>query len=370
MQTGDTAIDLKLPKLNEPYLNSTTLQTAIIQPTKENIENNSSNDTDTSDDGANEGFKHYMFFVNSFHHVYLVSTHGDIKFNRQSEKGYLNAEIIHRKCGLCILVEKNSTSVECWSLGENKLFSEIVLSTNSFIKKVLSTQLQSLLIIIILVDGTILFYTLNGSTFIHRGTINAGKHLDLVIIDTDKLICTYHSTSPIDFAHIDLHSISQTQQVLTDKEIMKTLIAFKPPIHPKPIERIILPDDKETATNKTLKIFFMALTKESLCIVHICKQKDISYVRIPGQYDVVSAHVANPNMIYTARGGIINIFKWRCIEGEDDKHDQCDIYHEYHLFVSIDISSSPVLTIKPASDSGKKIFKENKNLHNHVDYLS
>jgi hypothetical protein len=329
----------------------------IIQNTKEDMNKDDSSDSNDSGDETNDKFKQYAFCVNSLHHVYLVSAHGDIKFQRTSEKGYLTTEIINRRYGLCILVEKNSNFVECWNLGQNKLFSKIDLSTNISIKNVLCSQLKSLLITIILVDGTILFYTLNESTFIHRGTINAGKHLDLVIVDKDKLICTFDSTNPIDFAHIDLNLLTETQQILSDKEIIKTLIAFDPPINPKPIERIVLPDEKQHTSDESMKIFFMALTKECVCIVHICMKKNISYVRIPGQYDVVSTHTNRPRFIFTARGGIINMFKWQCIEGEDDTHDKCDIYHECQLFVCIDISSSPVLTIKPSGDSGKNFLK-------------
>ncbi len=359
MHTGDTVIDLKLPTLNEPYLNSTTLPKMIIHQTEKDLDKeDSSSDSKNSDNEDNNKFKHYAFFVNSLHHVYFITAHGDIKFERKSEKGYVTVEVIHRKCGLCILVEQNSKSVECWNLAQNKLFAKIDLSTNSSIKKVLYSQLKSLMIsIVVLNNGTILFYTLNNSTFIHRGTINAGKHLDLVIIDKDKLICTFDSIIPIDFAHIDLNQFSETKQVLSDEDIIKTLIAFNPPISPKPIERIVLPDGKEGVTDVSMKIFFMALTKECLCIVHICMKKNLSYVRIPGQYDVVSIHAKHPRSIFTARRGIVNLFKWQCIEGEDDEHDKCDIYHKYQLFVSIDISSSPVLTIKPAGEAGKNILK-------------
>ncbi|CAF3642827.1 unnamed protein product [Rotaria sordida] len=353
MRTGNTAVDIKLPKLNEPYLNSTTLPKMIIRHTKENNTNYDSDSSDSSDSDENdeEKLKQYVFFVNSFHHVYLVSSHGDIKFQRTSTKGYSTVDILNNKRGLCILVEQNSNTVECWSLGENKLFFKIVLSLPSSIKTVLHSKLSSLLISIILYDGTILFYTLNDSTFIHRGTINAGKHLDLVIVDNDKLICTFDSTIPIDFAHIDLNSIINTEKILSDKEIIKTLIAFNPPINPKPIERIVLPDDKEDASSDSMKIYFMVLTKECLCVVHTCMKQDISYVRIPGQCDVVSVHAKRPHFIYTARGGIINMYKWKCTEGEDNKHGKCNFYHEHQLYVSIDISSSSVLTIKPSGDS-------------------
>jgi hypothetical protein len=211
------------------------------------------------------------------------------------------------------------------------------------------------MISVVLYDGTILFYTLNDSKFIHRGTINGGKHLDLVIADKDKLICTFDATIPIDFVHIDLKPLSETEHVLSDKDIVKTLIAFNPPITPKPIQRIILPDDKEESNDQSIKIFFIALTKECLCVVHTCKKKDMSYVRIPGQFDVVSTHISRPHYIFTARGGIVDLYKWECIEGEDDKNGKCDIYHRYQLFVTIDISSSPVLAIRPAKDSGTNI---------------
>ncbi|CAF4750594.1 unnamed protein product [Rotaria sp. Silwood1] len=256
MGTFNTAVDIKLPKLNEPYLNSTTLPKMIIRHTKENNTDNDSDDSDNSSDSDNdeEKFKQYVFFVNSFHHVYLLSSHGDIKFHRTSIKGYSTVEIINNKRGLCILVEQNSNTVECWSLGENKLFSKIDLSLTSSIKTVLHSKLSSSLISIVLYDGTILFYTLNDSTFIHRATINGGQHLDLVIADKDKLICTFDSTISIDFAHIDLNSIIETEKVLFDKEIIKTLIAFNPPISPKPIERIVLHDDKEIDAYQTRKV--------------------------------------------------------------------------------------------------------------------
>jgi hypothetical protein len=318
--------------------------------------NNDSGDSDSSNDSNDEEkFKHYMFLVNSLHNVYLISSQGDIKFHRTSEKGYSTVEVINRRMGLCILAEQNSNSVECWNLRQNKLVSTIDLSTNLPVKQVLCTPLKTHLIIVVLVNGTILFYMFKDSTFIHRGTIDAGKHLDVVIVEKDKLICTFDSTIPIDFAHIDLQPLSETQQILSDKDIIKTLVAFNPPISPKPIQKIILPDDNDQIDNEAMKLFFIALTKESLCVVHVCRKDHISYVRIPGQYDVVSTHVKRVHFIYTARGGTINMFKWKCIEGEDNELGTCDIHHIYQLFLSIDISSSAVLTIKPSSDSGKNI---------------
>ncbi|CAF4100054.1 unnamed protein product [Rotaria sordida] len=363
MGSGDTVIDIKLPQLNEPYLNSTTLPNMIIHHTNQDMkididDDDDDNDLHDTDDEDKEKFKHYTFFVNSFHHIYLVSSHGDIKFHQTSIKGYLIAEIINRKYGLCILVEQNSNSIQCWNLEQNKLFTKIDLSIKVSIKKVSCSKLNSLIISIILDDGFIHFYTFNNSTFIHRGIINAGKYLDQVIINKDKLICTFNSTIPIDFAYIDLNSLNQTQQIfLSDKDIVKVLIAFNPPIIPKPIERILLPDGKVKTNDESMKMFFIILTKEYLYIVHTCMKKDISYVRIPGQYDVVTIRAKSPYYIFTAKGGVVNIFKWECIEGEDDRHNRCNIYHKYQLFVSIEISSSPVLTIRTLSKYARGAFK-------------
>jgi hypothetical protein len=355
MRTGNTTIDINLPQLDEPYLNSTTIPHFIIRHTDQNMNKQISSDDDksNSDDDDDEKVKGFAFLVNSSHHVYLMSRHGEVKFHQESKKGYSTVELVNRKFGLCILVEQNSNSVNFWDLGQNKLLSKIDLSANASIKKVLCSKLKLFTISIVLYNGTILFYTLDDLTFIHRGTINAGKHLDIVIADRDKLICTFDSTIPIDFAHIDLNSFLKTNQVLSDKDIVKTLIAFNPPITPKPFQQIILPDDHEKMTDNSMKIFFMILTKECLCIVHTCMNKDMSYVRIAGQYDVVSTNASYPHYIYTARRGIVEMFKWQCMEGEDNKHGKCDIYHKYDLFVSIDISSSSVLTIRPASNSRK-----------------
>ncbi|CAF4090255.1 unnamed protein product [Adineta steineri] len=355
MQTGNTAVDIQLPKLNESYLNATTIPNMIMNSTNQE-EDMSDNDSDDAnlDDGEEDKFKRYMFCVNSSHHIYFISSHGDIKFHKTSPKGYSTVEIIHKKRGLCLLVEHNSNSVECWDLGQDKLFSKIDLSSDALIKKVLSSKISSslILIIIILYDGTILFYNFEGLKFNHCGTINAGKHLDLVIVNGDKLICTFDSTIPIDFTYIDLRALSQTKTILSDKEIVKTLIAFNPPITSKPFVKIILPETSESISATEAPLLFMILTKESLCIVHNCMKKDISYARIPGQFDLVSTTVQHSNSIYVARRGIIDMYKWRCIEGEDDIHGKCKIHHSYQLFVSIDISSCSVLTIKPADDSG------------------
>lgn len=356
MRTGNTAVDLYLPKLDEPYLNSTTLPKVNDQLTEEDLDGYDSNGSNDSRSSNEEKFKKYLFFVNSLHHVYSISSHGDIKFHRMSEKGYCNVQVMIRRAGLCLLVEKNSHAVECWKVAENKLISTIDLSMNSPIKQIFASQMQGALITVVLINGMILFYKFDGSKFNHRGTIDAGKHLDLVMVDRDKLICTFDSTIPIDFAHVDLDPLNDTGRIYSDKDLSKTLISFNPSINPKPIERIVLLDDQDQADNDgSFKILFMVLTKESVYVIHACRKNNISYVRIPGQYDIVSAHVQRINTIFTAQGGIVNVFKWECREGEgDNRTDTCDVYHAYQLYLSVDISSSPVLTIRPSTESGKK----------------
>ena len=357
MHTGNTAVDLNLPKLNEQYLNSTTIPKMSLQQNEEDLDGNESDSSNNSDDKDEDQrkFKNYLFFVNSMHHVYLISTHGDVKFHRTSDKGFCTVEVMNRRIGLCLLVEQQGQSVECWNVGQNKLIATIDLSLNIPIKQVFCSQMKKPLITIVLNNGMILFYTFENSKFVHRGTMDAGKHLDLVLVDQDKLICTFDSTIPIDFIHMDLNQLDESEQVLSDKDLVKTVIAFNPPITPKPIERLVLPDEKSKTQDQSVKIFFMVLTKESLYLIHICRKNNISYVRIPGRYDLVSTHASRPHLIFTAQRGTVNIFKWRCYEGEDnDRTDTCDVYHRYQVFTSIDISSSSVLTIRPAGESGKR----------------
>jgi len=365
MRSGSTVIDLKLPIINEPYLNSTTLPKLIIPQTKEQIEQDEyqSDNADSSDDEEDDKFKKYLFFVNSKHHVYLVSTHGDIQFQRTSDKGYSTAEIINRLSGLCLLAENQSKTIECWSLGQNKLIAKIDLNTNAYIKNILFTKLNlCLYCIAILSDGTILFYMLKETAFVHCGTVHLGQYLNLVIVDHDTLICTFGSIVPIDFVYISLKPLERAQQeqhppVLTDNDFVKTMIAFNPPIHPKPIEKLILPEEKSNFRDKSTKIFFMALTKDAVYIIHVCRHHDLSYVCIPGQFDVVSIHISYSQTIYTVQTGIVNIYKWQCIQNEDEtSENDCHTHHRYQLFVSIDISSSSILAIKPSRASRKNIF--------------
>ncbi|CAF4296822.1 unnamed protein product, partial [Adineta steineri] len=77
-----------------------------------------------------------------------------------------------------------------------------------------------------------------------------------------------------------------------------------------------------------------------------CEDHNFSYARIDGYFDIVAMHESNQNTIYTARGGIIDIFVWKCI-----KNDEYTCSHTYELYASIDISSSPVTGIKPVIGS-------------------
>lgn len=357
MQTGNTALDIKLPKLNEPYLNSTTLPKMIVRSSKktdkDNDDDSDTSDSDSSDDdnAADEKFKGYVFFVNSSHNVYLVSSHGDIKFQQTSTIGFSTVEVISNRRGLCITAEKNSNCVNCWSVGENKLHAKIELSPTASIKTVVHTKLATLLIAVVLHDGTILFYVLDDTKFIHRATINAGKHLDIVVADKDRLICSFDATVAIDFSFIDLKPIAAAEKVFSEKDLIIPLVAFNPPIGPKPIQQIVLPENKEESMLSGT-INFMALTKESLCLVHTCQSEKLSYIPIPGQFDVVAMHAKTEHLIYTSRGGTIYLYKWRCKMEENEKESKVSTCHEYQLLVCIDISSSPVLTIKPNGDSG------------------
>ena len=366
MRTGGTALDIRLPKLDEPYLNSTTLTKAVNHRKAEGTSRMMDEVYMSTDDASPANsedevdvtalFKHYGFMVNSRHHAYFISNDGDVKFHRSSITGYHTVQMIDNRRNLCLLVDENSKCVECWNLSENSLYGQLDLSMHAPIKTVLQTKLsKATLIILVLVDGIILFYKIVKGKFKHCGIIDGGQHLDLVVVDRNKLICTFNSTIPIDFAHVDLDPCCENERVITDLDIVKSLIAFDPPIDPKPIERLVLPDtESQSGTDSNpSKIFFMATTKDSLYVVHTCSRTNLSYVHVPGHYDIVTIHIAHREFIYTARGGIINIHKWTCSEGADNGDGDRPFEHKCRLFVSIDISSSPVLTLKPAAQTGK-----------------
>ena len=356
MRNADTALEIKLPVLSEPYLNSTTIQKMSNRDEDVN-EESSDSDNDVAESTLNEQFKKYVFLVNSQHHVYLISSQGDVRFHRTSSTGFDIVQVIDRRRALCLLVERDSSSIECWNVGQDKLYAKLDFISQSSIKTVLWTSVdQCLLIAVVLHDGTLLFYMVKNGEFRHRGTINAGKHLDLVVLYKHQCICSFDASCDIDLAHIDLRLLTQTEDVYTDDRLIKTLIAFDPPIGPKPIERLILPESEknsEAHSDSLAKIFFVATTKEAMYIVHVCSRKNLSYVRIPGHPDLICIHVDRPLDLYTIQGGIVNLYKWKCLSKTNVQDGHC---HGYRLFVSIDISSSAVLAIRVANESGSDRF--------------
>ncbi|CAF2941260.1 unnamed protein product [Rotaria sp. Silwood2] len=341
-----TVLDINLPNLDESYLNSTTLpETYTFDGQNEIKDAWSSND-------KNDEFKRYVFLVNSLHHIYLVSANGNIKFEHSSKVGYLDVEMLDKKRALCIVAEQNTNYVECWDVIRNRLFHRIDFP-KAKVKYVLCAEVYSM-VIVVLQDGIIQFYSITDwtqSSFIHRGSIQAGIHLDLVAVTCGVLILTFDTNIPIDFALIGLKQFHKTERILSDKQVLKTLVAFNPPIRPKPMKSIILPDT-ESMSFDDIQLgfpFFMTKTKDAVFIVHKCNKKDISYIRINGQFDIVSMHANNSRTLYTARGGIVELHKWACIEGKDCSSRN----HKYQLYVSIDISSSRVTSIKAKAGNGK-----------------
>ncbi|CAF3962519.1 unnamed protein product [Rotaria sordida] len=345
MTSGNAVLDINLPNLNESYLNSTTLP-KIYHSEKENKNSTNSNNENTQ-------FQQMHFLVNSFHHIYLVSAHNDIKFERTSKIGFHIVEFLDIKRGLCIIAEIDSYYIECWDVVRNRLFSRIELSSSK-IKNILCTSIYSM-IIIVCQDGNIHFYSIKDwikSSFIHCASIQAGQHLNLVAIDGRFLICTFDTNISSDFAIIDLKLIHNAEQTLIDNQIIKILVTFDPPITPRPIKHLVLPNKETIQFNKknSNALLFTAITNDGLYIVHYCIAETLSYVRIDGHYDLVSMHAKNRQIVYTARQGIIDIHKWKCIASEDDGNVKNNAFHKYQLYVSIDISSSFVTTIKPSAE--------------------
>ncbi|UJR24207.1 hypothetical protein I4U23_027173 [Adineta vaga] len=322
MTSGHTSFDVQLPKLNEPYLNLTTINHLDEQSTKNS--------------------QQFYFLLNSFHHIYFISIHNDIKFERTSLIGYVTVEIFNLKRNLCIITEMNSNSVECWDLLNNRLFTRID-SIFSPIKTIFCIDIYSM-IVILCQDGHIHFYSIidwTQSLFTHRGTIYIDQQLNLIINHGRYLIYINENITPIDFVYIDLKTINGSKQFLFDQDIIKLSITFHILLKSKSIKRIVLPDTDKLNVNSLLCIL---LTDYSLYVIHKCLEKNLSYVCIDGHFDIVSFHENNRNTIYTARGGIIDIFVWKC-----NKHSMNEDHHlhTYELYVSIDISSSPITTIKP-----------------------
>ncbi|CAF4915744.1 unnamed protein product [Rotaria sp. Silwood1] len=334
-----TVLDINLPNLNEPYLNSTTLPETYTFDGKNEIKDARSSNS------SNDEFKRYLFLVNSLHHIYLVSANENIKFEHSSKVGYLTVEMLDKRRALCVVAERNTNYVECWDVVRKRLFDRFEFSKVK-VKYVLCAQVYSM-IIIVLQDGIIQFYSITDwtkSSFVHRGLIHAGIHLELVAVTGGMLIHTFNANIPIDFALISLKQFHKTEQILSDKQVFKTLVAFDPPMGPKPIKSIILPDTESMSFDDIQSNFpfFMTKTRDAIFIVHKCNNKDISYIRINGRFDVVSMHAKNSHTLYTARGGIVELHKWACIESKDCNSRN----HKYQLYVSIDISSSPITSIK------------------------
>ncbi|CAF4640102.1 unnamed protein product [Rotaria socialis] len=345
MQATKTVLDINLPTLDEPYLNSTTLPDIYQFYDSDEVEK------DTSSNDKNDEYKKYLFLVNSLHHIYLVSAQENIKFERSSSVGYATAEVLHRKRALCIIAEINGNYIECWDVARNRLFDRIDFPMSK-IRNVLCIKTYSM-IVTVLQDGIIHIHSVmdwKKSSFVYRGSIQGGPHLGLVVADGEMLIITFDATVPIDFAIVDLKQFHSSEQVLSDSHVLKTLMAFDPPIGPKPIKSIILPDKEAQSKIDSHANFplFICKTNDCLFVVHKCNQKYISYVRINGRFDIVSTHAKNPHTIYTSRGGTIELHKWACGDIDDDSKKN---NHKYQLYVSIDISASPVTSIKASAEN-------------------
>ncbi|CAF3919171.1 unnamed protein product, partial [Adineta steineri] len=246
MQATKVVLDINLPTLDEPYLNSTTFSEGFISDRNNGITNN------VTSGNTNDDFQQYHFLVNSLHHIYFLSAHENIKFERSSKAGYLTVEILHKTRALCVIAERKGNSVECWNLAKNQLYDRIDFP-KSIVKNVLCVPMKGM-ILTVLQDGTIHIHSIIDwmkSSFVHRGSINGGSHLDLVVVDGAMLITTFDASVPIDFAVIGLQQFQDSEQTLSDNQVLKTLVTFDPPIAPKPIISIIL-SDKE-ATSKATK---------------------------------------------------------------------------------------------------------------------
>ncbi|CAF1395512.1 unnamed protein product [Adineta ricciae] len=202
------------------------------------------------------------------------------------------------------------------------------------------------MIIIVFHNGNIVFYSMIDSTqskFVCRGSIELGEQLHSITLDNHMLICTFDSTVSIDFVFINLEQFKKTEEVLNNNQILKILVKFDQPLEPKTIKQIILPYRIGTVEGSRYIKFplFIALTSESLYVIHLCGMKKISYARIEGQFDLASMHINNLELVYTAHGGVIRLYMWTCLNSKDDNH----ILHQWQLYVTIDVSSSSIRSI-------------------------
>ncbi|CAF2595242.1 unnamed protein product [Rotaria sp. Silwood2] len=278
-----TVLDINLPSLDEPYLNSTTLPDTYTFDGKNEIKDaRSSND-------RNDEFKRHLFLVNSLHHFYLVLVNENIKFEHSSKVDYLTVEMLDNKRLLCVVAERNTNYVEYWNVVRNRLFDRLDFP-KAKVKYVLCAQVYSM-IIVVLQDGIIQFYSITDwtkSPFVHRSSIHAEIHLQLVAITGGVLIHTLNANIPIDFALIGLKQFHKTEQILSDKQVLKTLVAFDPPMGPKPIKNIILPDTDEltswsyqcAASIHCTRLFFDDVTINECVIASNNLNSEIIYVLI------------------------------------------------------------------------------------------
>ena len=354
MSTVKIMSNINLPVLDEPYLNSTTLTRAFSADEKGHVTSTVSTTTEEP-----QHFKKFLFLVNSLHHTYLVNTQEHIKFERSSKTGFRTIEFVDEEHGLCVLAEIDGHSVECWNIITNRLFGRIDFPSAAI--KNVRCVCVSRLIVTLLEDGSIHYHAIRdhtSSTFVHCCSTKANPHLDSIYVIGQLLFCTFDTVTPIDFAVINLRPLAEINQIVRDEEILKTLMTFDPPITAvHPIKRIEVPNDNEPESKREQKglPFFAALTSESLYLVHQCKNDNISYLKIDGEYDVVYLHVSHQYCMYTARGCIIDMYKWACIQPHSTEAGNHPCLHRYQLYVSIDVNSAPVTTITASSDGCKTL---------------
>ena len=335
-------LNIGLPSIEEPYLNSTTI--ADISGDKSN-----------GDDAGR--FKKFSFLVNSEHHVYFVSAQGKVSFERTSKKGFAIVDMFDMNRGLCIIAENGGHTIDCWDLRNNCLFDQIKFPTSSAPIQSIQCIRYCHMIITKLADGSLHCHSMKDSNtpkLIHCAALKGSIHLDFMIVIGQLLICTLNLNGTINLVFIDHQSLSRGEQLLGDQDVLKAMITFDPPIHSESLERIILPNDISTeSTPKPFSDFvFILKTNSSLYWIHACRNRTISYVVIQGQYDIVHLHPVNKKYIYATRGGIIDIYKVGCFgsEAENDT-EKFRCFHKYQLFVSIDTASSGVNSINPKDET-------------------
>ena len=345
-------LNVNLPKIDETYLNSTTLPKGYTS-----LMAGSNSSTDQSNDESR--FKNYLFLVNSLHHIYLVSAQESIRLERTSQFGFLTVEMFNVDLGLCIVAERNNNYFECWNVLKNSLFDRVQFSS-SVLKSVQCVP-EFKMIITVLQDASIHIHTISSfdtPPFTHCATIPSNQYLDLVVPIGMTVVCTYDPRSPIRLAMISLYPLLQEKTCITGNDLVKTLIQFDPPLPTKKIERLVFaPEDRSAMKNQPKFQAFIAVTNDAMYVVHRCKNNLISYVQIDGEFNIIYMHQKSNKYIYTTRGSIIQIFKWTCElnERQTATGTKVTYQHAYKPYVLIDISTSPVSTIAPSYDAGKKV---------------